>query len=62
MNACADVFYCLVFINFTGKYLLVRDPNKAQLRLYALPAGVVAAEESEGELDEGDADADEADE
>ena len=40
----------------------MRDPNKAQLRLYALPAGVVAAEESEGELDEGDADADEADE
>lgn len=22
----------------TGKYLLVRDPNKPQLRLYAIPA------------------------
>jgi hypothetical protein len=32
---------------------LIRDPNKAQLRLYALPAGVAeAAAESEGELDD----------
>lgn len=48
---------------FTGKYLLVRDPNKAQLRLYALPAGgAVAAEESEGDVDEDEAPAEEAEE
>ena len=48
---------------FIGKYLLVRDPNKAQLRLYALPAGVTeAAAESEGEIDDDEDQRDDADE
>ena len=42
-----------LFYYFSGKYLLVRDPNKAQLRLYALPSGNVADDaDSIGELDE----------
>jgi hypothetical protein len=41
----------------------VRDPNKAQLRLYALPAGVTeAAAESEGEIDDDEDQRDDADE
>jgi len=27
---------------FTGKYLLVRDPTKPQMRIYALPGGEAA--------------------
>jgi len=39
-----------------GRYLLVRDPNKPQLRLYSVPPGAVevgaAAELSDGEEDD----------
>lgn len=33
---CVQSYGCIA-----GKYLLVRDPNKPQMRLYALPAGIL---------------------
>lgn len=38
-----------------GKYLLVKDPNKPVIRLYAVPAGTFAGED-EGDYGEGDDD------
>ena len=41
----------------------MRDPNKAQLRLYALPAGgAEAAPESDRDIDEDEDERDDADE
>lgn len=41
----------------------MRDPNKAQLRLYALPAaGAEAVAESDGEIDEDEDQRDDAEE
>ncbi|KAJ8483350.1 hypothetical protein ONZ45_g14625 [Pleurotus djamor] len=35
-----------------GKYVLVKDPNKPVIRLYAVPAGTFTAEDEEGEASE----------
>jgi len=44
------IIFLSISILFTGKYLLVRDPNKAQLRLYSVPAeeAEILEEEDEG--------------
>ena len=53
----------LSFCFNTGRYILVRDPNKPQLRLYSVPAGApveaTGGEGSDGEGEDEDVERDE---
>lgn len=62
LKCCIWILFWCLFCHFwciAGKYILVRDANKAQLRLYALPTGVLetAAMDGGDEGEDGEEDA-----